>query len=128
MAYLFYLLSQFYFFFMLAHIKTDDQKSEKKFFQGQTYEKSLSSLSQIILCFLFWSIHKMSPVSEEKDLLDEVLNVSKESKRLSSVYDDEFISVLVSSKSEIKVSSQDSFDSEMFSTQKPRNKTVINST
>ncbi len=69
----------------------------------------------------------MSPVSEETDLLDEDLNVSRESKRLSSVYDDEFISVLVS-KSEIKVSPQDSFDSEIFSTQKPRNKTVVNST
>jgi hypothetical protein len=81
MAYFLYLLGQCYFFFTLITITRHnsdltEQEREEKYFLSQTLEKSLSSLSQIILCYVFWSIHKLTPVSEEKNSLDEDLDLT----------------------------------------------------
>ena len=59
-AYMLYLVSLIYFFFTLVGNLTPHS-----FLVSESIRTAFSTLSQIMLCFVFWSIHKTSLIEDE---------------------------------------------------------------
>ena len=105
-AYLLYLLSLVYFFFTI--MRPSGEQEIRQYFVSSTIKTAFSSLSQIVLAYIFWSIHKMSNPNFES-FADEYVeeswdpNISNSFSVLSrsstinnfSIYEDAYIAVLV---------------------------------
>ena len=62
MAYMLYLVGLIYFFF--TTLRGDFQKTQR-FLISESIKTALSSLSQIFLCIVFWSIHRTNSADSE---------------------------------------------------------------
>ena len=62
-AYMLYLVSLIYFFYTSFFV--GGIINAKAFFISESIRTAFSTLSQIMLCFVFWSIHKTSLIEDE---------------------------------------------------------------
>jgi hypothetical protein len=66
-AYALYLISLIQFYFTTI-LNINNDESTQEFCISQTIRTIFSTLSQVFLCYVFWSIHKMSQTGQELNL------------------------------------------------------------
>lgn len=66
-AYVLYLISLIQFYFTTV-LDTNKDESAREFCISQTIRTIFSTLSQVFLCYVFWSIHKISQTEQELNL------------------------------------------------------------